>query len=97
VTITANYRALADTQVTLSLLDSDGTPSKWANIDSPVTIHTGEAFTTAAINVTGNPILNGNFITVTITVQASITTAIGPIAATPVTFTLTGGSFSVIG
>ena len=93
VTITANYRALADTQVTLSLLDENGQPSQWANIDSPVTIHAGEIFTTAAINVTGDPLLNGNFITATITVQASIATAIGPISATTVTFTLTGESY----
>lgn len=93
VTITANYRALANTEVTLSLLDANGQPSQWANIDSPVTIHAGEVFTTAAINVTGNPKLNGQFVTVTITVQASIATAIGPIPATSVTFTLTGDSF----
>jgi hypothetical protein len=93
VTITANYRALVDTQVTLSLLDADGTPSQWANIDSPVTIHAGDVFTTAAINVTGNPKVNGQFVTVTIAVQASIATAVGPIPATPVTFTLTGDSF----
>jgi hypothetical protein len=96
VTITANYHALADTQVTLSLLDADGTPSQWANIDSPVTIHAGEVFTTAAINVTDNPKVNERFVTVTITVQASIATAIGPIAATPVTFTLTGDSFTQV-
>jgi hypothetical protein len=96
VTITANYRALADTQVTLSLLDADGQPSQWANIDSPVTIHAGEGFTTAAINVTGNPMVNGKFVTDTITVQASIATAIGPIPATPVIFTLTGDSFTQI-
>jgi hypothetical protein len=93
VTIIANYRALADTQVTLSLLDADGTPSQWANIDSPATIHAGDVFTTAAINVTGNPKADGKFVTVTITVQASIATAIGPLPATPVTFTLTGDSF----
>ena len=93
VTITANYRALADTQVTLSLLDADGKPSQWANIDSPVTIHAGEIFTTAAINVTGNPKVDGKFVTVTIAVQASITTAIGPLPAIPVNFTLAGDSF----
>jgi hypothetical protein len=96
VTITANYRALADTQVTLSLLDANGQPSQWANIDSPVTIHAGEVFTNAAINVTGNPMVNGQFVTVTITVEAAIATAIGPIPATPVTFTLTGDSFTQI-
>ena len=95
-TITANYRALVDTQVTLSLLDANGQASQWANIDSPVTIHAGEVFTNAAINVTGNPITNGQFTTVTITVQASIATAIGPLPATPVTFTLTGGSYEQI-
>jgi hypothetical protein len=94
VTIIANYRALADTQVTLSLLDADGTPSQWANIDSPATLHAGDVFTTAAINVTGNPKVNGKFVTVTITVQASIATAIGPLPTTPVTFTLTGDSFA---
>ncbi len=96
VTITANYRALADTQVTLSLLDDNGQPSQWANIDSPATIHKGEVFTTAAINVTGDPLVNGKFGTVTITVQASIATAIGPIPATPATFTLTGDSYTQI-
>jgi hypothetical protein len=96
VTITANYRALKDTQVTLSLQDANGQPSQWADIESPVTIHAGEISTNAAINVTGNPMLNGKFATVTITVQASIATAIGPIPATPVTFTMTGDSFTQI-
>jgi hypothetical protein len=95
-TVIANYRALVDTQVTLSLLDSNGHPSQWANIDSPVTIHAGEVSTNAAINITGNPATDGKFITATITVQASIATAIGPLPATPVTFTLTGGSFQQI-
>jgi hypothetical protein len=93
-TVIANYRALVDTQVTLSLLDSNGQPSQWGNIDSPVTIHAGEVSTNAAINITGNPRTNGIDNTVTITVQANIATAIGPLPATPVTFTLTGGFFA---
>lgn len=90
VTITTNYAALADTQVTLSLLDSNGASSVYAQIESPITVHTGENSVNAAINVIKDPFINGVATTVTITVQASIATAIGPIAATPVTFTLTG-------
>jgi hypothetical protein len=91
VTVTTNYRALADTEITLALLDPGGAPSKNATIESPITIHRGELSANAAITVTGNPLINAVPTTVTITVEASIATAIGLLPATPVTFTLTGG------
>jgi hypothetical protein len=98
VTVTTNYRALADTQITLSLLDPGGAASTNATIESPITIHRGELSVNAAITVTGNPLINAVPTTVTITVEASIATAIGLLPATPVTFTLTGGlSQQVIG
>ena len=97
-TVITNYRALADTQITLSLLDANGTPSKVASIESPVTIHAGEASVNTAITVTGNPLTNRVGTTVTLTVHASIATAVGPIdfAGSPVTFTLTGTTPRVI-
>jgi hypothetical protein len=98
VTVTTNYRALADTQITLSLLDPGGAASTNATIESPITIHRGELSVNAAITVTGNPLINAVPTTVTITVEASIATAIGLLPATPVTFTLTGGlSQQIIG
>jgi Family of unknown function (DUF6519) len=96
VTITTNYHALVDTEITLSLQDATGAASTYANVESPITIHAGEESVNAAINVTGNPMVNGQYTTVTITVQASILTAVGAIAATPVTFTLTGGYLEFI-
>lgn len=96
VTIFTNYRALADTQLTLSLQDSTGAVTTFATIESPITIHAGELSATAAITVTGNPLTNAVPTTVTLTVEASIATAIGPIAAVPATFTLTGGLSQVI-
>ncbi len=96
VTVFTNYRALVDTQLTLSLQDSTGAVTTFATIESPVTIHAGELSVNAAITVTGNPITNAVPTTVTLTVEASIATAIGPIAASPVTFTLTGGISQVI-
>ena len=96
-TVTVNYRALADAEITLTLLDSNGQPSQFGNIESPVTIHPGQISTNAAITIARNtPQTNGQFATETITVHASIVTAIGSIAASPVTFTLAGGSFQVI-
>ncbi len=89
-TVIANYRALADTQITLSVLDASGATSTYAQIESPITIHAGEISANAAINIIQNPLINSVPTTVTITVQASIATAVGPIAATPTTFTLTG-------
>lgn len=96
VTIFANYRALADTQVTLSIQDSTGAVTNLATIESPITIHAGDVSATAAITVTGNPMTNQVPTTVTLTVEASIATAVGPIAGTPATFTLTGGVSQVI-
>jgi len=96
VTVFANYRALADTQLTFSIQDSTGVVTNLATIESPVTIHAGESSATAAITVTGNPMTNEVPTTVTLTVEASIATAVGPIAATPATFTLTGGVSQVI-
>ncbi len=90
VTVITNYSALADAQITLSVLDANGATSTYAQIESPVTIHAGETSVNAAINIVQNPYINGVVTTVIITVQASIATAVGPIAATPVTFTLTG-------
>ena len=90
VTIFTNYRALVDTQVTLALQDSTGAVTNLATIASPITIHAGELSGTAAISVTGNPMTNQVPTTVTLTVQASIATAIGPVSASPATFTLTG-------
>lgn len=95
VTVFTNYRALADTQLTLSIQDSTGV-TPLASIESPVTVHAGESSVNAAITVTGNPLTNGAPTTVTLTVAASIATALGPIAAAPVTFTLTGGVSQVI-
>lgn len=89
-TVITNYRALADTQVTLSVLDASGATSTYAQIESPITIHAGEISANAAITIIQNPLTNSVPTTVTITVQASIATAVGPIAATPTTFTLTG-------
>ncbi len=91
VTITTNYRALADAQITLSLVDEKGVASTNATIESPITIHRGEQSVNAAITVTGNPEINAVPMTVTITVEASIVSAIGPLPTTPVNFTLTGG------
>lgn len=91
VTVFTNYRALVDTQLTLSLHDSIGAGTPLATIESPLNIHAGEISATAAITVTGNPVTNGVPTTITLTLEASIATALGPIAATPVTFTLTGG------
>ena len=96
VAITTNYRALADTQITLTLLDSTGAVSTVAAIESPITIHAGEQSTNAVITVTGNPIINTVPTTVTLTVEASIATAVGPVAAASVTFTVTGGISQVI-
>lgn len=96
VTTFTNYRALNDTQLTLSVQDSTGAPTTLATVESPVTIHAGESSVNAAITVSGNPMTNGVPTTVTLTVVASIATALGPIAAAPVTFTLTGGVSQVI-
>ena len=96
VTVFANYRALADTQLTLSIQDSTGAITNLVTIESPVIIHAGESSATAAITVTGNPMTNEVPTTVTLTVEASIATAVGPIAGTPATFTLTGGVSQVI-
>jgi len=96
VTVSVNYAALADTALTLTLTDASGAASQYASVQSPVTVHAGEAFANAAITVTGNPLVNGQTTTVTITVNASIATAVGPIAASPVTFSLTGGVSQVI-
>ena len=96
VTIFTNYRALVDTQITLSLQDSTGAVTNLATIASPITVHAGELSATAAISVTGNPLTNQVPTTVTLTVQASIATAIGPVSATPATFTLTGSLSQVI-
>jgi hypothetical protein len=91
-TVMTNYRALADAQLTLSLVDATGAPSTLASIESPVTIHAGEVSVNAAIAVTGNPLNSGVATTVTLTLHASIATAVGAIsfAGSPVTFTLTG-------
>jgi hypothetical protein len=91
-TIITNYRALAATQLTLSIVDATGAPSTLTSIESPVTVHTGEASVNAAIEITGNPLTGGVATTVTLTLHASIATAVGPIsfAGSPVTFTLTG-------
>jgi len=96
ITIFTNYRALNDTQLTLSLQDSTGAPTTLAMVESPVTIHAGESSVNAAITVSGNPMTNGVPTTITLTVIASIATALGSIAAAPVTFTLTGGVSQVI-
>ena len=97
-TVITNYRALFDTQITLALLDSTGVPSTFASIESPITIHAGESSVNAAINVTGNPLTNGAGAAATLTVQASIATAVGAIGfvGTPVTFSLTGTTPHVI-
>ena len=97
-TVITNYRALFDTQITLSLIDSTGAPSTFASIESPITIHAGESSVNAAINVTGNPLINGVGTTATLTVQASIATAVGAIGfvGTAVTFTLAGTTPHVI-
>ncbi len=97
-TVITNYRALFDTQITLALVDSSGAASTFASIESPITIHAGESSVNAAINVTGNPLINGVGTTVTITVQASIATAVGAIgfAGTAVTFTLAGTTPHVV-
>ena len=91
VTVLGNYRALVDTDVTLTLLDANGSPSAYATIESPITIHAGELSGNAAITLTGNPMVNGVPETVTITVTASISTAVGSIAGVPASFALTGG------
>jgi hypothetical protein len=96
VTVFANYRALADTQLTLAIQDSTGAVTNLATIESPVTIHAGDSSATAAITVTGNPMTNQVPTTVTLTVTASIATAIGPIEGPTTTFTLTGGVSQVI-
>jgi Family of unknown function (DUF6519) len=89
-TVTTNYPALADTQITLSVLDSTGVPSTFAQIQSPITVHAGEVSVNAAIGIIGNPLNNAVATTVTITVAASIATAVGPIAANSANFNLTG-------
>jgi hypothetical protein len=97
-TVITTYRALFDTQITVSLVDSSGAPSTFASIESPITIHAGESSVNAVINVTGNPLINGVGTTVTLTVQASIATAVGAIGfvGTHVTFTLAGTTPHVI-
>ena len=72
------------TQVTLTLTGITGI----ASIQSPITIHAGESSANAAISITGNP---PNASTVTLTINASIASAIGPIAGPTATFTITGG------
>jgi hypothetical protein len=83
-TIVVSYPALVDAQLTLTLSGADGI----ATIQSPVTIHAGETSTNATISVTGNP---PNASSVTVTVHASIVSAIGPISGPTATFTITGG------
>jgi hypothetical protein len=84
-TVTVSYPALADAQITLTLTGADSV----ATIQSPVTIHAGETSTNATISVTGNP---PNASTVTVTVNASIVSAVGPIPGSTATFTITGGT-----
>lgn len=91
VTVSMNYSAIADTQLTLTLTDAGGAASQYASIQSPVTVRAGEAFANATITITGNPLASGKPETVTIAVNASVATAVGPVAGSPVTFTLTGG------
>jgi len=90
VTVSMNYAAIADTQLTLTLTDATGAASQYASIQSPVTVRAGEAFANATITVSGNPLLDQKPETVTITVNASVATAVGPVSGGAASFTLTG-------
>ncbi len=80
-TVTVNYPALVDTQVTLTLSDATAT------IQSPITIHAGERSANAYITVVSNP---PNDSTITETISCAIATALGPISGPTATFTITG-------
>jgi hypothetical protein len=85
VTVAVNYPAPADAQITLTITGTDGI----ATIQSPVTVHAGESFANAAISVVGNP---PNLSTVTLTINASIASAIGPVTGPTATFSVVGGA-----
>jgi hypothetical protein len=85
-TVTVNYPAVANTTVTLALSGASGVGTV-ASIPSSVTVNQNQTTATFPISILSNP---GANTTLTFQITASLNSAVGPVGAQSVSFTVTG-------
>jgi hypothetical protein len=81
-----NYPAVANTTVTLALSGASGVGTV-ASIPSSVTVNQNQTTATFPISILSNP---GANTTLTFQITASLNSAVGPVGAQSVSFTVTG-------
>ena len=84
-TVTVSYPAIGNTTVTLALSGASGVGNV-ANIPSSVTVNQNQTAATFPISVLSNPGANA---TLTFQITASLNSAVGPVGAQSVSFTVT--------